>query len=46
MITEFGHDKIVRDKLKYYSDLQFQFYEKFTEIYKQLLKKDSQKLFL
>jgi hypothetical protein len=30
MIIELGHDKLVKDKLKYYGDLQFEFYEKFT----------------
>jgi hypothetical protein len=30
MLTEFGHDKIVRDRLKYYGDLQYEFYEKLT----------------
>ena len=43
MMAEFGHDKIVRDKLKYYGDLQYEFYDKLTEIYKVLLKKDSQR---
>lgn len=46
MITEFGHEKIVRDKLKYYADLQNEFYEKLTEVYKTLLKKDTQKEFM
>jgi hypothetical protein len=43
MIAEFGHDKLVRDKLKYYGDLQYEFYDKLTEIYKTFLKKDTQK---
>jgi hypothetical protein len=43
MMAELGHDKLTRDRLKYYADLQYEFYEKLTEIYKVLLKKDSQK---
>ena len=30
MIEEFGHEKLVRDKLKYYADLQYEFYDKLT----------------
>ncbi len=30
MMVEFGHDKIVKDKLKYYADLQYEFYDKLT----------------
>jgi len=43
---DFGNDKIVKDKIKYYSDLQNEYYNKFTDIYKVFLRKESQKQFL
>jgi hypothetical protein len=30
MLIEFGDEKLVRNKLKYYEDLQFEFYGKMT----------------
>lgn len=46
MIKELGRDKFGKDRVKYYTDLQNEFYSKFTDIYKVFLRKDSQKKFL
>ncbi len=45
LLIEFGNERITKDKLKYYSNLQNEFYEKQTEVFKIFLKKDSQKHF-
>lgn len=46
MIDQLGNDRMSRDKIKMYLGLQSEFSGKFFEAYKELMRKDSQKVFL
>lgn len=45
MKEDFGSERIDRGKLKLYGDLQNEFYANYTNIFKKLLQKDSQRHF-
>lgn len=38
-MVDLGHDKFGKDKVKYFTDLQNEYYNKFTELFKIFLKK-------
>lgn len=46
MSEQLGNDRLQRDKVKMYSSLQSEYCSKLLEGYKELMRKDTQKLFL
>lgn len=45
-MADLGREKFGKERVKYYTDLQNEFYSKLTDLYKIFLKKESQKAFL